>query len=394
MAPLRLKATAATLTLLTALLFTTAPVLAAETRPQGIAPRPPSATGVVVNIPARTLYWYRDGAVEGVFPVGVGKDSTQTPVGSYRVQNKAVHPWWLPPNGGPAVAPGPANPLGTRWIGFSGGYGIHGNNNPASIGGLVSLGCVRMYIPDVEWLYQQVSVGTPVHVTYESVQMQYGAGGQRYLAIHPDVYGWGRPGVASVLTAAGIEPDAVVASEPGLYPLDAVAQQNGRTLPAILHQGRPYIQARALGGRLRADVVWDAASGTVLLGGNPLPTVVRGGTGYVDAADAAATLGVDYAWNSQTRTAVFTGRPVFMGGHLLTRRGLTIDSLAYLPVRAVGEAAGYGVGWDGESRRALIDGVALETVLVGSKAYTPADLVAVRLGLQIRLVDETIELEG
>jgi lipoprotein-anchoring transpeptidase ErfK/SrfK len=61
------------------------------------------------------------------------------------------------------VPPGPGNPLGTRWMGISApAVGIHGTPNAASIGYSASHGCVRMRIPDAEWLFQHVAVGTPV----------------------------------------------------------------------------------------------------------------------------------------------------------------------------------------------------------------------------------------
>ena len=63
------------------------------------------------------------------------------------------------------VPPGPGNPLGTRWMGLSAPYvGIHGTPDAASIGYSVSHGCIRMLIPQVEWLFEQVEVGTPVFI--------------------------------------------------------------------------------------------------------------------------------------------------------------------------------------------------------------------------------------
>ncbi|HYG58201.1 MAG TPA: L,D-transpeptidase family protein, partial [Symbiobacteriaceae bacterium] len=308
----------------------------------------------------------------------------ETPTGSYSIQYKAVNPWWQPPWGGAVVPPGPQNPLGTRWIQFWGGYGIHGNNNPDSIGGWVSAGCIRMYKEDVEWLYDQVAVGMPVRVTYETVQVQSGPGGRRYLAVYPDGYGKGATGVAGVLRAAGIEPDAVAVSGPGLYPLDAGVLVNGHYLPAILHKGKPYLPAVKLAERLGATVAWHAESSSVTLDGQTVATVVRGDTEYVEAGEAAAVLGVEYQWDASTATAVLTGRPLFLNGHLLNRAGANIGGEAYLPVRAVGEAAGAAVTWDNATRQALINGVPIASVLVGSKAYADSGLLAQALNLRIR----------
>jgi len=306
---------------------------ALETRPQGIGPAPKAPTGILVNIPARTLYWYSDGELVRSFPVGVGKPSTQTPVGSYRVENKAVDPWWLPPSGGPAVPPGPSNPLGTRWIGFWGGYGIHGNNNPASIGHLVSLGCVRMYTEDVEWLYEQVQIGTPVEVIYEPVLIEYGPDGRRYLAVYPDGYGRAEKTPGAVLEEAGLLGEAVAVTGPGHYLLDITASLNGEPLPAVIHHSRPHVPAHAFETSLYAAVKWDEASGQVELEGHLLPTVLRDGKAYVDAAEAAFVLGLAYRWDEEEGHAALQGLPHYLvEGQLLTRRGTAGEAEMQMPV--------------------------------------------------------------
>ena len=61
------------------------------------------------------------------------------------------------------MPPGPGNPLGTRWMGLNApGVGIHGTDEPTSIGYSESHGCIRMQVPDAEWLFEHVRVGTPV----------------------------------------------------------------------------------------------------------------------------------------------------------------------------------------------------------------------------------------
>ena len=84
---------------------------------------------------------------------------------------KWVNPTWYPPTqdawakGLKPVPPGPNNPLGTRWMGLSApGVGIHGTDEPASIGYSASHGCIRMQVPDAEWLFERVRVGTIVFI--------------------------------------------------------------------------------------------------------------------------------------------------------------------------------------------------------------------------------------
>jgi L,D-transpeptidase ErfK/SrfK len=80
------------------------------------------------------------------------------------------NPWWYPPaspwaQGLKPVPPGPGNPLGTRWMGLTApGVGIHGTPDSGSIGYSVSHGCIRMLIPDAEWLFDHVVIGTPVFI--------------------------------------------------------------------------------------------------------------------------------------------------------------------------------------------------------------------------------------
>ena len=109
------------------------------------------------------------------YPVGVGRAGRQWAGRSY-IEGKYVKPAWSPPAdirrdkpSLPSVIPGgsPQNPMGAAALTLSGGgnYAIHGTNNPGSIGGFVSYGCIRMYNQDIVDLYGRVGVGTPVIVT-------------------------------------------------------------------------------------------------------------------------------------------------------------------------------------------------------------------------------------
>jgi lipoprotein-anchoring transpeptidase ErfK/SrfK len=104
------------------------------------------------------------------FPIATGMAAYPTPLGSFRIVTKQRNPWWYPPSAGWAagakpIPPGPGNPLGTRWMGLSvGAVGIHGTPDAASIGYSASHGCIRMRIPNAEWLFERVRVGTPVYI--------------------------------------------------------------------------------------------------------------------------------------------------------------------------------------------------------------------------------------
>jgi lipoprotein-anchoring transpeptidase ErfK/SrfK len=111
-----------------------------------------SSYNITVNVVARRLTLFKDGKLFKTYSIAVGKPSTPTPKGNFRIINKAHNP---------------GGPFGARWLGLSapnGDYGIHGTNNPSSIGKAVSNGCIRTYNNNIIELYNLVPVGTPVKI--------------------------------------------------------------------------------------------------------------------------------------------------------------------------------------------------------------------------------------
>jgi L,D-transpeptidase ErfK/SrfK len=122
-----------------------------------------SARKLIVSIPDRKIALVENGIVLKVYPVAVGKPSTPSPTGTFKVVSRIPHPTWY--GHGQIVGPGPANPLGTRWIGLSErGYGIHGTNVQSSVGKAASHGCIRMKKADIEELFQLVKIGDSVEM--------------------------------------------------------------------------------------------------------------------------------------------------------------------------------------------------------------------------------------
>ena len=123
---------------------------------------------IVIDRQLNTLALFSGTRLVHRFGVATGQSVYPTPAGMFRIVDKQENPWWTPPSSSWAkglkpVPPGPGNPLGTRWMGLdSPGVGIHGTPDDASIGYSESHGCVRMHIPDAEWLFGHVDVGTPV----------------------------------------------------------------------------------------------------------------------------------------------------------------------------------------------------------------------------------------
>jgi lipoprotein-anchoring transpeptidase ErfK/SrfK len=125
---------------------------------------------IVIRRGANELTLYNGMKTVRIFRVATGQAVYPTPLGKFSIVVKWKNPWWYPPNspwaaGEKPVPPGPGNPLGTRWMGLSApGVGIHGTPEDGSIGYSLSHGCIRMHIPQAEWLFDHVNVGTPVYI--------------------------------------------------------------------------------------------------------------------------------------------------------------------------------------------------------------------------------------
>lgn len=118
-----------------------------------------------------TLRLWKDLKLVKTYTVAVGQEGLETPEGLYAIQEKEENPTWNVPESdwagslaGQSIPPGPSNPIKARWMGIFEGAGIHGTEETSSLGTAASHGCVRMAIPDVEELYDEVEVGTPIYI--------------------------------------------------------------------------------------------------------------------------------------------------------------------------------------------------------------------------------------
>jgi lipoprotein-anchoring transpeptidase ErfK/SrfK len=138
---------------------------------------------IIVNKKTNELAFINGGEIKKTYPVATGKTEDLTPEGLFTITVRAKDPYYRKKD-----IPGGAkeNPLGSRWIGFDALdtdgriYGIHGNNNPESIGKYITQGCIRMYDEDVKALYKQIPVGTKILIirsdkTFEQLGKEYNA---------------------------------------------------------------------------------------------------------------------------------------------------------------------------------------------------------------------------
>jgi L,D-transpeptidase ErfK/SrfK len=129
--------------------------------------------GIVVNLSGMRLFYFAPGGSISTHPISIGKEGWATPIGETEVVDKRKDPVWRPPASIrkedpslPLIVPaGPENPLGKYALALDhDGVMIHGTTSPRSIGKQRSHGCIRMYPEDIEKLFNQVSVGTPVTI--------------------------------------------------------------------------------------------------------------------------------------------------------------------------------------------------------------------------------------
>lgn len=158
-----------------------------------LLPRAPQ-DGIIVNLAEMRLYYFKDGAdVPLTFPLGIGRDGLDTPVGRTTVVRKTAGPSWHPTqrmkDENPAlpdrVPPGPSNPLGSHalYLGWP-TYLIHGTNKPYGIGRRVSSGCIRMLPENITKVFSMVPVGTPVTVVDQPIKAAM-VQGDLYLEVNP-----------------------------------------------------------------------------------------------------------------------------------------------------------------------------------------------------------------
>ncbi|BCV25357.1 L,D-transpeptidase family protein [Gelria sp. Kuro-4] len=331
---------------------------------------PAKGSALVINIPSFTLTYFRDGKEVKRYPVAVGKPTAPTPVGSFRIISKVVNPTWYPPFGGRPVPPGPGNPLGRRWLGFlPSGYGVHGNNNPSSIGKAVSLGCVRMRNEDVEELFPLIPVGTPLMITYETLGLETDPmTGQTCLVFYPDVYRRGTPTVEAVLARlkkSGLDghyapaeiKKALVASRRGasFVSLGTCVRVAGQeeTVETTVVSGETLLAVRPVLAAFKLPVGWDARRKAVVIGTAVLPVHLVEQRSFARLGDLQRVLGIKSAWNDEDKVLELFQWAVKVNGEDLGCGAWYEGDQVWLPAGAIAQALGTKVSWDPERQVAL-----------------------------------------
>lgn len=286
----------------------TAAVETAADVPEQKTTAPSQQKKILLNLASRILTLYQGDVKIRMYPVGVGKPDTPSPIGHYRVTTKEVNPTWIDPDSSTVIPSGPDCPLGYRWMGLFGNYGIHGTNVPSSIGGYVSHGCIRMYEADVEDLYDHTPLGTPVDIFYDRIVIDRNDDHTISYYIYPDGYGW-QPltvdRVKKALAGYGVEDFAenqdiynkIVASD-GQPTYVAKAYDlvvNGKTLKkrALGKDGRIWLPAFALSSALKLDSRWDSQQKVFVTARGQAAGIIKSDVVYVDSAMGRSLYGLE-----------------------------------------------------------------------------------------------------
>lgn len=461
---------------------------------------------IVINLPAFTLYVYQGDELIKQYPIGIGSSVNPSLLGETQIINNVTNPTYYPPDwylkGLEPIPPGPDNPVGTRWLGLGfKGYGIHGTNQPESIGRAMSAGCIRMHNADVEELARMVRIGTRVTFIYETVYAwQDPDTGHPHVLIYPDVYRQGTNRIESVLDAissfplpglvdtsflssiiresAGLprpvpqavpmslndepfSPSATLYQGEVLVPVTHLSSALGRTLTInrvgerqVLLDGRvldgavivgnhvyasPALAARTLGLMVESDrtgvrlrqvrvqtdlglpldlttfvddhdlwlpaldiaklfglpVSWDGVQRVVSIDKHTIQnTRVLGSKAFVTARELEKLLGIRITWSPGEKTARISAPRVRIRESGTTDIGFLYSGEVFVPIRMITDFLGVTLGWSEPSKTVYIQGVPVQGVVRGGRAYAPIQSLAeVIPNLSFRWNDEMLDLE-
>ncbi|WP_169313112.1 L,D-transpeptidase family protein [Acetonema longum] len=340
---------------------------------------------IIVNLPSRTLEYYCGDFVKQ-YPVAIGSPLTPTPLGQFKITSLDVNPWWYPPNGGQAVPSGPHNPLGYRWIEFLPAYGIHGTNAPWSIGLAVSNGCIRMREPDVEELFEMVSLGTSVSITYERIRICIDRRGKATLSIYPDLYNYRsitpddvvkkleESGCGGLLTERDIQNLMKTGTEHQI--ILAYFHQlmlNGKQLgPKGFSTGEvKYVPVKEVANEMRTAITWDAKNQLVRWGSRFASGKIRGGVLYVASENIPVLFGGQQQYRPDTNTIEMEILTWFLNGIPMNGEPPHMGKVPSVPVLPLAQALGQKISWDAETLTLTIRGRRVPVEMVNGQPYIP-----------------------
>jgi len=302
---------------------------------------------IVINLPSRTLELYSNNNLIKVYPIAIGKPSTPSPLGNFQIIEKEVNPWWFPPRTGQAIPSGPDNPLGYRWMGFAPLYGIHGTNAPWAIGLAVSNGCIRMLEENVEELFEVISYGTPVRITYDRVKVYKTGNGEISIGVYPDIYGWQELSVNDArnkLNSYGVgdflsdnELNEIINGEGDRQIVFArfhTIRVKGKILVdhAVTYKNTLYLPARPVAIALGVTITWDEENGLIRVDKRSVPGQLMGNELLVTAENASILFGVQQEWDLEANCLDLKVLNILLNGQPVVGDVQMIDGILAVPM--------------------------------------------------------------
>lgn len=343
-----------------------------------------ASSQIIVNLPSRTLELYQDNILIKEYPVAIGKSDTPTPVGNFSIIEKEVDPAWYPPGKNYVVPSGPENPLGYRWMGLGDLYGIHGTNDPWSIGLAISNGCIRLQEVDAEELFELINCDTPVKIEYERIKVRINAGGQATIGIYPDVYNQQKITLADAKKALQqaaldnlIDDDFLQALIQAVPDRQVVFAQlhnlriNGTLRPEYIlaRGGEKYVPVLALADSLHTSVQWNAVSRTVTRQNEAVPGLKLGERIYVAADQVPLLFGGRESWNDEQNCLELLLPVARLDGHLLSGDIQRLDNILAVPALAIANELGERVTWRPATGELLIHGKPAPIKLISGQPF-------------------------
>lgn len=342
---------------------------------------------IIINIPSCTLELYQNDTLLKEYPVAIGKPANPTPIGEFTIVDKEIDPAWYPPGKDVVVPSGSDNPLGYRWLGVGGLYGIHGTNTPRSIGLPVSNGCIRMQEEDVEELFELVDYGTVVKIEYQRVKVRVSDSGQASLGIYPDIYERQKVTLATVkqtLDKAGLGSladgvflknliAAVSDRRAMLSQLDNL-KINGtlRTECTVSWQGNKQIPATALEDNLQIAAKWNKKQQT-LKHQNIVPGDLDDNRANIHDKYLAFLVGRQEIWNDSKNYLELLLPVAKFEGNILSGNIQCINNTYAIPALTVAEALGERVIWRPANAELIVHGKTAPIKLIDGMPFITID---------------------
>jgi len=329
------------------LVFTLSPAVFAQLSPDLASPN------IVINLPSKTLELYSNTNLIKVYPIAIGKPSTPSPLGNFKIINKEVNPSWIHPQSGNVVISGPDNPLGYRWMEFYPLYGIHGTNAPWTIGSAVSNGCIRMQEENVEELFEVVPYGTPVQITYDRVKVRTDGNGELSIGIYPDIYGGHELSLNEVKTklmSYGVgdflrDNELIEIMNAGTGHQTVFARfhkirVNRKTLSdrAVTYKDALYVPVRPVAIALGINIIWDDQNGMVRCNKQTVPGRLINNQLFVTGENARVLFGGQQTWIPEENVYDVDAVTVSINSRVVTSDVHMLDGILAVPMIPLADA--------------------------------------------------------